>query len=312
MKISILDMRDAFFDALYLIAKSDKNVVLLTDDFGAPSLDKFRKDLAKQYINAGISEQNMVSVAAGLALCDKKVYMYAISPFVTVRCYDQIKVDLCVMNLPVTAVGVGAGFAYDNAGPTHHSIDDISVMRVLPNMTVYSPSDSVMAAALAEISYKSIGPEYIRFDRGKTQIFYDDNEHFGEGLKELRSGEDVLLISSGVMTGRAHEIAHELEKSNLKAGVIDLYRIKPLNEKLLLKIVSAYDKIVTLEEHLLGGGLGSLIAEFMADNKVLKPLKRIAISDSRAYSYGDRKSLQAYCGLDLNSCVKCVLDWIKS
>ena len=133
---STLDMRDAFFKSLYTIAKNDKSVMLLSNDFGAPSLDIFRKELASQYLNCGISEQNMISVAAGLALSEKKVYIYGILPFVTLRCLEQIKIDLCKMKLPVVIVGVGAGYAYESAGPTHHGIDDIGIMRMLEHLTI--------------------------------------------------------------------------------------------------------------------------------------------------------------------------------
>ncbi|HLD82597.1 MAG TPA: 1-deoxy-D-xylulose-5-phosphate synthase, partial [Candidatus Omnitrophota bacterium] len=153
MDKNIPAMRDTFFNALYKIAKKDKKVVLLTADCGAPSLDKFKQELSAQYFTVGIAEQNMISIAAGLALEGRIVYAYAIAPFASLRCYEQIKVDLCCMNLPVTVLGIGAGFAYDIMGPTHHATEDISIMRSLPNMTILNPSDSIMAGEFAHLSY---------------------------------------------------------------------------------------------------------------------------------------------------------------
>lgn len=312
MKNADIEMRDAFFTGLYALAKGDSRVMLLSDDFGAPSLDRFREDLPAQYINIGIAEQNMISVAAGMALCGKIVYVYAIAPFVTLRCYEQIKIDLCNMNLPVTALGVGAGFGYDTAGPTHHAIEDIAVMRVLPNMTVLSPSDSIMAASFARLSYEMPGPKYIRFDRGKLPLIYESQkEDFSKGVATIREGVDLYIIATGIMVYRALEVAEALERHSVSVGVIDLYRIKPLNKTLLLGMVEGAKRIVTMEEHLINSGMGSAIAEALADAGMLKPLKRIGIHDERCFDYGNRGYLQESCGLDINTITKTILDWVK-
>ena len=129
-------MRDALFNRLYEIAKNDKDVVIVSADMGAPALDRFRRDLSNQFINTGIAEQNTILVSAGLTLGNKKVFAYAIAPFITLRCYEQIKIELAAMNIPVTLIGVGAGFSYDDSGPTHHTLEDLSIMRVLPNIIV--------------------------------------------------------------------------------------------------------------------------------------------------------------------------------
>ena len=313
MKVSNVDMRDAFLDELYTIARQDKRVVLLSADFGAPSLDKFRKDLSDQYINVGISEQSMVSIAAGLALSNKIVYTYAIMPFVTLRCYEQIKIDLCTMNLPVTTVGVGAGFAYNTAGPTHHSIEDIAVMRALPNMMVLSPSDSIMASRFAQISYKRKGPTYVRLDRGRSPLFYSDkDDNFTSGLAVLKKSRDIYIISTGTMLQRALEVSDELAQHAVDCGVIDLYRLKPVNTALLLDTIKESKRIVSLEEHVINGGVGSILAEVLSDAQVCKPLKRIAIMDERCFGYAERKSLQASCGLDVVSVVNTILEWDKN
>lgn len=306
-----VELRDAFFNELYSLAQKDRNIILLSDDFGAPSLDKFRHNLSDQYINIGISEQNMVSVAAGLALSGKKVYLYAIAPFVTLRCFEQIKIDLSCMNLPVTAVGVGAGYAYGTTGPTHHATEDIAVMRVLPNVTIFNPSDAHMAAAIAKISYEMKGPTYIRFDRGKLPLHYTKNDDFSTGMQMLSKGTDLGIISTGPMINTALEISEELSNNSIKTGVIDIYRLKPVNTSLLTEMIRSTKRLVTVEEHVINGGLGSIVAEILSDAGLMKPLKRFAIEDCYCFNYGKRNLLQAQCGLDVRSIVNTIEEWIR-
>jgi len=304
-------MRDSFFDRLYEIAKRDRNLYLISADMGAPSLDKFRRDCKKQFINVGIAEENMVLVATGLSLSGKKAYIYAIMPFVTSRCYEMLKVDLSLMNTPVTAIGVGAGFGYDDSGPTHHCTEDITIMRVLPNFHIFSPSDSFMAYKLAEVTYKLKSPSYVRLDRKMLPQIYDEKTDFSDGLSILKEGKDFYIIGTGNMTHRAIEVSEELEKYRINAGVIDLYRIKPINEKLLTKTVKNVKGIITIEEHLLAGGMGSAVVEVLVDNGINLPVKRFGVKNRYLYVYGSRENIQRVCGLDKNSVAKGILEWSK-
>ena len=306
-----ISMRDAFFNELYEIAIKDRNIIIVSADMGAPSLDKFRKDLGNQFINVGIAEQNMVTVATGLALNGKRVFIYAIMPFATLRCYEMIKVNLSLMNIPVTIIGVGAGFSYDDSGPTHHSTEDIAVMRVLPNMTILSPSDSIMAAKFARMSCKMSGPNYVRLDREILPLIYKQDTSFSDGLTNLKAGKDVCIISTGNMVHRAIEVSNKLKEHSINAGVIDLYRIRPINEELLLNSIGQSKRIVTLEEHLLTGGMGSAVAEILIDNGKTTPLKRIGIRDKYYYAYGSRNNIQSLCGLDTDSVTKTTLEWLS-
>ena len=176
MKSNNIQMRDAFIGNLYERANLDSNIILISNEQGAISLDQLRKNLPQQFINAGISEQNIISVAAGLALYGKKVFVYSIASFITLRCYEQIKIDLCAMNLPVTIVGVGACYSYSTDGPTHHATEDISIMRALPNMCMFNPADSNTTAALVDISLQSHTPTYIRLDREVLPTIYGQNK----------------------------------------------------------------------------------------------------------------------------------------
>lgn len=298
------EMRDAFLDELYSIAKEDAQVILVSADFGAPSLDRFRKELSGQFVNVGIAEQNMVSVAAGLALGGKIVFTYAILSFITIRCYEQVRIDLCSMNLPVTLVGVGPGYAYDDSGPTHHALEDIAIMRVLPQITILSASDSEMAAAFAHMAYEAPGPKYVRLDRIKHPA-YQQNHDFSQGFRELRHGEELTIIATGYMVDPALKVADQLAKHDIEAGVVDLYRIKPINRD----IVKA-KRIVTLEEHFLEGGIGGIISEILVDGGRDIRLKRIGLPLEHSFQYGGREHLHELGGLGVGNVTETIVSWL--
>lgn len=176
--MKMLTMRDTFWNRVYDLAKEDKYVIVVSADMGAPALDKFRRDFTHQYVNAGIAEQNAMLISTGLALAGKKVFVYAIAPFITMRCYEQIRIYPAGMDLPVTIVGVGAGICYEESGPTHHSVEDISIMRCLPNMQIFSASDNNMTAKFADMAYESKHPCYVRLDRIVLPNIYDEKETF--------------------------------------------------------------------------------------------------------------------------------------
>ncbi|MBA7566560.1 Apulose-4-phosphate transketolase subunit B [subsurface metagenome] len=303
-----IDIRDAFFNEVYAIASRDPNVIFLSADMGAFSLNAFKKDLSSQHINVGVAEQNLVSIAAGLALGGKKVFIYSIAPFVTYRCYEQIKIDLSCMRLPVTIIGSGPGITYSSDGPTHHAIQDIAIMRALPEMMILNPSDPVTAAAAARISYKNDGPVYVRIDKGKLPLLYDNEEDFSDGLALLKAGRDLMIIATGIMVHQAFKVVDELAKCSIDAGIIDLYRIKPINEELLLSVIKKSNRIVTLEEHSIIGGIGSAIGEILVDRGKVLPLKRIAIADKNCVGYGDREWMHSFYKLDIQNIYKTIIN----
>ncbi len=249
-----MNQRDIFFNKLYDFASRDKDIILLCADMGAPALDQWREKLPDQIINVGIAEQNMIAVAVGLVLGGKKVYCYAIAPFVTLRCYEFIKCDICLMNLPITLVGVGAGLSYNESGPTHHTTEDIAIMRALPNMNIVNCCDEGDAHYAAILSTTLNKPLYVRLDR-----------------HEKPNPPKIVFVSD--------------------EGVVEHYPfwIKPfVFPYVFLKNTKL---IITVEEHVLNGGLGSIMAEYLADNNVNIPLKRIGINDEYFYKYGDRKDI---------------------
>ncbi len=306
-------MRDAFFDALFNLARKDKNVILITADIGAVCHNEFRQKLPKQYINIGVAEQNMIGVAAGLALAGKIVYVYSIIPFVTMRCYEQIRVDLCVMNLPVTVVGIGAGFDYSTLGPTHHATEDIGLMRLLPNMSIYSPSDSVIAGLLAKACHKQPGPKYIRLDRQGLPLLYKKEKeiNISRGLSLLKTGKDLYIISTGRMVYEALNIAKALSRYSISAGVIDLFKIKPVEEQNFWSVIKGTDYIATLEEHFITGGIGSIISEMFARDNNAPRLKSFGIPDKFCRRYGPREYLRCINKIGVNSVTESIKAWIK-
>jgi len=303
-------MRDVFWDKVYELAWNDKDIIIVSADMGAPALDKFRKDLKSQYVDVGIAEQNAILISAGLALGGKKVFAYAIAPFITYRCYEQIKIVLSAMNIPVTFVGVGAGVSYDDSGPTHHTVEDISILRILPNMTVNSITDNSMASAFAEISCNMTGPNYIRLDRKLLPMIYKENSDFSEGMAVLTESKDVCIAATGNMVHRALEVSEMLEENGINTGVIDIYRF-PINEEVLIKSLKGVKRLVTMEEHTLPGGLGSSVCEVLADNNILIPVKRLGMDfrSGYCYKYGGRDNIQKLYKLDKQSVVEAILQF---
>jgi transketolase len=292
-------LRDAFWDTVYDMAREDRSILVVSADFGAPSLDKFREQLALQYIDVGIAEQHAVSLAAGLALGGKKVFAYAIAPFITLRCYEQTRINLASMKLPVTLVGVGAGVSYDDSGPTHHTVDDLSIMRILPNFKIYNASDATMAAGFARIARHADCANYVRLDRKEMPDLYAPDTDFSRGVHVLRRGGDVCLAATGNMVHRALDVAEELDKQGKKASVVDV-SILPVAEEPFLDAVKSVKKIYTLEEHNLAGGFGSAVCEVVCDAGLSIPIKRFAMDfrQGYCYQYGGRDRIQELYGLD--------------
>ena len=313
---SKIDMRDALFDEIYEIAKNDKNVVVIVADTDAFSLHRFKEDFPDQYINVGVAEQNMILVAAGLAMCGKKVFLYSLIPFIALRCFEQIKVNICSMNLPVTIIGGGAGFSFGYDGPTHHAVCDIAIMRTLPEIKIYNISDSFMAKECAHIAHTTKSPLYIRLDKGKVNKLYDDvNFTAGASIVRKGSGSDLCIFSTGTMTHTAIAVANELLQYGIDAFVIDVHRLKDINKFYINNVLDRFSKIVTIEENSIVGGLGSILAEIICDEKHLTKislLQRIALPDEQAFIYGNRDFLHKYYGLDKDSIVETITEWIAT
>jgi len=311
-KVKRIDMRDAFFDQVYEMAKEDNDIVFLTADHGAFSLVKFEQDFPDRYINIGISEQNMIGSGAGLASSGKIVFAYGITPFVSLRVLEQLTIDLASMNLPVNIVSVGGGFTYSTDGPTHQGLQDLPAVYTIPNMTILNSSDPSSTKAFAEIAAKEIGPKYIRIEKGFLPDLRDDNHDFSKGFHEIKSGKDLTIVATGAIVHEAIKASDMLYKEKgLEVGVIDVYRIKPLPTDGLKNLLSKVDRLLTLEEGYLDGGLGSIIGTLLAENGLNTKFLRLGIENDFCFNYDSRESLLKLYELDAPSIFNRVNSWLQ-
>ncbi len=299
--MSDITQRDAFFDRLFELARQNSDIVIVAADMSAPALDNFRRDLPSQFVNVGIAEQNAILIASGLALAGKKVFAYAIAPFITLRCLEQIRVNNGIMNIPITIVGMGTGLSYNSDGPTHHLIEDIAVLRAFPNVEIDSITDTFMAAAYAELSCEKKLTNYIRLDKDFYPTIYDAGSDFSQGIAEVRSGGENMVIATGPMVHAALEIINSPQFENSDVGLVDVFQI-PINEAELLDMIDGTKRIITLEEHFLPGGLGSAVCEILNDNGVSIPVKRLGLDINagykHCYKYGGREIIRSFHGID--------------
>lgn len=277
--MQIKAMRDTFLTSLYEKMKTDKRIFFVAADFGAPILDKIREDYPDRFINVGIAEQNLVNVATGLALEGFTVYAYAIAPFITMRCYEQIRVNVSVLSqvreMNINFIGVGAGVSYAMSGPTHHCLEDLSIMKTLPNMEVFSPSDYMLAEAYVERTLAIKKPKYIRFDAKPMEALAEDMNDFNDGFRVMQKGQSLAVISTGYMTQKSIDIVKEFDIS-----LIDIYLINSYNRELLEKELENIDTIITIEEGF--KGCGGLDAEI---NSVFKNKKIINLGFEKKYTF---------------------------
>ena len=290
-------MRDAYWDRIYELAKNDRDIVIVSADFGAPSLDKFRRDFPNQYINTGISEQNAVLLATGLALAGKKPIAYAITQFITLRCFEQIRIYPCGMDLPVTIVGVGAGACYWESGSTHHSFEQLSIMRTLPNLETVNCTDCHMAKEAADFTVHASGPKFIQMDREVIDGIYRGTIDFKKGYSFLTAKNENMVISTGNMTKEAMDILNHAE---LDFGIMDIYKF-PVDTESLKAELEGVKNIITLEEGAREGGLGSYILEILSDYEIRIPVHRIALNTydgyAASYNYGGREEIRKGYGM---------------
>lgn len=292
-------MRTAYLSALYDLSKENRDVLALISDNGAIVYDKYREDFKDQYINFGISEANMVAAAAGLANCGKIPFAYTISAFLTMRAFEFVRNDVCLQNQNVKLVGTGAGFVYSTLGPTHHATEDLAIMRVLPNLTIFSPASPMEVRKVTNAAAKIIGPVYIRLGTNKEPEIYDNDYEFevGKGVT-LLDGSDITLVCTGSITYDVLMAAKELREEGVLARVLNIHTIKPLDQDILIKAAKETGAIVTVEEHNVIGGLGSAVAEVLLENSDHSVVfERMGLKESFCTGYGPHKDIKALNGL---------------
>lgn len=260
-------MRDAFAAEITALAEKDSSVVLLSGDIGNRLFDPFKKKFPDRFFNCGVAEANMISLAAGMAMSGLHPYVYTIDSFVTYRCYEQIRVDLCYHNVPVVIVGVGAGLGYASLGPTHHACEDIAVLRVLPNMKVVCPADPLEVRLATAAALPEKGPVYLRLGKKGEPTLHKTPPSFQIGKAiVMEEGKEVCLLSTGNILPVVLEAAALLKSKGVTARVVSFHTVKPLDETLLADVFARFPIVATIEEHSLVGGFGSAVAEWVADH----------------------------------------------
>ena len=272
--------RNGFGEAIVELGRENKNILVVDVDIGKScKTGDFRKELPEQYINVGIAEQNAAGVAAGLATCGKIPYVVTYAAFGSMRICEMIRQQICYTNLNVKIACSHGGLTPANDGASHQAIEDMGILRTIPNMTVLMPADYASAKALVKASADYNGPVYLRFTRDNVPCIYDENDTFTIGkAKHLRDGKDVAILANGDTVWMALAAAEELEKEGITARVLDVHTIKPLDVQAVTSCVEDIGKLITVEDHNILNGLGSAVAEVIAEMGKGK-LKRIGVQD---------------------------------
>ena len=257
-------MRNAFADELTSLGGADPRVALLSGDIGNKLFDKFKAVAGRRFVNCGIAEANMIGMAAGMAMNGLRPFVYTITPFTTTRCFEQIRLDLCYHGAPVVVVGTGAGLSYSDLGPTHHSCEDIAILRTLPDMVVVCPADTTEIRLAMRAALQQDKPMYMRIGKkGEPAVHKESPANFELGKAiTLREGKDVCLISTGNMVATALKAAELLQETGMSAQVEDFHTVKPMDEERLEEIFDDFLLVAIVEEHGRIGGLAGAIAEW--------------------------------------------------
>lgn len=311
-------MRDALLTRIHAAMQSDARIFFLTADFGSPVLDRIRADYPERFANVGIAEQNLINVAAGLALEGHVVFAYAIAPFITMRCYEQIRVSLALLSqvraVNVNLIGVGAGYSYVVSGPTHQCYEDLTLMRALPVIQIYSPADHMTAAALCEPCIAHTGPKYLRLDAQLLPAVYvETTPDIRAGFHTHRRGGPVCLVATGYMLHTALQVADELALRQEPVGVIDLFDLTGFDTARFAKALSGYAGVVSLEEGFSGrGGLDALLAGLLGRHARGTPLLGLGVDGGYRFELGTRTQLHEQAGIGPQAVLAKITGFIQS
>ena len=302
-------MRTAYLDTLYDLASKDKKVLI--SDNGAIVYDKYRKDLAAQYLNLGISEANMLGVAAGMASCGKIPFAYTIGAFLAYRAFEFIRNDICLQKQNVKIVGTGAGEVYSALGPTHHSTEDLGGLRSLPNLTILCPASPLEVKKATLAAYEHDGAVYLRLGTNREPEMYNADYIYqiGKGII-LRPGTDITLIGTGSILNDIMTAADILAKEGIAARVINMHTIKPIDREIILQAAEETKGIITIEDHNIIGGLGSAVAEVIAEAGTGILFKRLGLQ-SFSNGYGTYAQVKETNGIGINQIISAVRVLLK-
>jgi transketolase len=292
-------MRQTALDMVTELARRDTRVVFIGSDLGAGTMDAFRAEMPDRCFMEGVSEQSIVGMAAGLAMDGYIPFVNTIATFLTRRCFEQVAVDLCLHNLPVRLIANGGGVVYAPLGPTHLAIEDMAILRALPNMTVVAPSDAQEMRRAIPATLDVPGPVYIRLGKGGDPVIARDGEAFVIGMAiEKRAPGRVAMISTGVMTERCLRAADLLATQGIATGVLHCHTVKPLDVDAVHRVAAGVELLVTVEEHVVTGGLGSAVADaLLADGGAIPRILRLSLPDEFPHHYGSQDDLLELAGL---------------
>lgn len=293
-------MRNAFADELTRLGSEDSRVVMLSGDIGNRLFDKFKDKHPSRFFNCGVAEANMMGVAAGMAMNGLRPVAYTITPFITTRCLEQIRTDVCYHEAPVTIVAVGAGLAYSGLGPTHHACEDISFLRSIPNMVVICPGDAFEVRGALRAAMQQDRPVYIRMGKKGEPVVHKGpiaDFKIGKAITIL-DGSDVCLLSTGNMLPEVIEAAHKLKEKGISAEVVSFHTVKPLDEDKLKQAFSRFKLVATIEEHSLIGGFGAAVSEWLVDSETqAKRFLRFGTPDAFFKKSGEQEYAREVLGL---------------
>lgn len=284
-------MRSTFIKTLVELAENDDRIFVITPDLGFSVLEEFEEKFPDRFLNVGIAEANAIGIASGLALSGKIVYVYSIIPFITMRSFEQVRIDVAYMNTNVRLVGVGAGITYGSAGATHHAIEDIAIMRALPNMTVVSPCDPFETQELIRQSTSHSGPMYFRLAKKGEPIISNKKSIIELGKAnyiEKNDNSKIAILFTGNASDIALQVFSELSKKGIASDLISFHTIKPFDYETLQIIVSSKKYVFTIEEHSIIGGFGSVVSEYIAESKYKPIFKRFALPDEYSHYVGSQ------------------------
>ena len=306
-------MRNNFVKQIMKEMEKNQNIFFLTGDLGFNALEPVAKKFPERFLNVGAAEGSMMGIAAGLALEGRKVIAYSIASFSSMRPYEQIRTDICYHNLDVKIIGTGGGFNYPTHGVTHHTVEDLAIMSVLPNMKVFNPGYSWEADESTHAMILDKGPAYIRLGKKPDQNYNKDNWRFeiGKGY-EIKEGKDLVIFVTGNIIDYAVEAALIVEKlSGIKVGIVSMPTIKPIDKKTIIKKSVNAKHIFSIEEHSIIGGLGAQIGSILSENNIDVKFKMFGIEDKFIKSVGDRSFLCEEAGLSPKIISKKILNIIK-
>jgi len=305
-------MQKAYLSTLYEIGEKDSNVLLLLADSGTSYDELFKKYLPNQIYDFGIAEENMVAAASGLASCGFVPFVYTAGAFLAYRSLEFIRDDVCLQNQNVKLIGMGTGLAWSTLGPTHHTTEDLSMLRALPHLTVLTPSTPIMASKCIKAAYKHNGPVYVRLGMGGEKEFYEEDTKFLIGKNIcLKDGDDITIFFSGAIIEEVSIVAEKLAQNGIVAKLVDVVSISPMDKESVIAEALSKKALVSIEEHSLIGGLGSAISDILVENSLDCKLLKIGINNSFAKGYGTYDEVRKQNQLDADSILQKIMNWME-